>query len=220
MTELPHSKVVAALRARLARADEPLPGLKAQLTLSPPFRGDPEGLKEIASGCRRAAVLILLYPLEDGRSGLVLTLRQRALQAHSGQISLPGGSIDEGETAVEAALREAFEEVGVPQDQPEVLGALTELYIPPSHFCVTPVVAALDTRPALRRQPDEVAALIEAPLAILLDPATRVEAERRIGGNMVLVPYYAVDGYEVWGATAMILAELTALLAPLMESRH
>jgi 8-oxo-dGTP pyrophosphatase MutT (NUDIX family) len=208
-----HTDVVATLRARLA-GGAALPGLEAQLTMSPPYRGDPADLVEISLGCREAAVLILLFPLADGRPGLVLTLRQRALQAHSGQVSLPGGGLERGETAVEAALREAFEEVGVPRDEPQVLGELTELYIPPSHFCVTPVVASLDRQPGFAPQAEEVATIIVTPLATLFDPACRREAERSIHGTLVPVPYYAVEGFEVWGATAMILAELAALLAP------
>jgi 8-oxo-dGTP pyrophosphatase MutT (NUDIX family) len=209
----PHDDLIGGLRARLA---EPLPGLPAQLAMSPEQRGAPEQWEEAARRARRAAVLTLLYPLaETGESGLVLTLRQRALKAHSGQVSLPGGRIDPGETPVGAALREGWEEVGVPPEAPQILGPLTDLYIPPSDYTVTPVLAALPERPAFRRQHAEVAALIEVPVAALLDPALRREATWRLGGADVRVPFFALGGYEVWGATAMMLAELAALLEEL-----
>jgi 8-oxo-dGTP pyrophosphatase MutT (NUDIX family) len=206
----PLDALATQLRARLA---EPLPGLEAQLAMAPPLRGnDEEELRERARDCRRAGVLILLYPLAGGEPGFVLTLRQRALQVHSGQVSLPGGAIREGESAREAALREAHEEVGVPPEMPDVLGELTELYIPPSHFCVTPTVAASRERPEFARQRSEVAAIIEAPLADLLDPECRKTARWRLRGEDTDVPYFALCGYEVWGATAMMLAELAAVL--------
>jgi len=208
----PHDALVDWLRDRIAG---PLPGLPAQLAMAPEHRGDPQQWEEAARRARRAAVLTLLYPLADRQSGLVLTLRQRALKAHSGQVSLPGGRIDPGETPVEAALREGHEEVGVPAGAPAVLGALTDLYIPPSDYTVTPVLAALPERPALRRQQAEVAALIEIPLAALVDSSLRREATWRLGGADVRVPFYALAGYEVWGATAMMLAELAALLEEL-----
>jgi 8-oxo-dGTP pyrophosphatase MutT (NUDIX family) len=200
----PHADLVARLEQRMAR---PLPGLDAQLTMAPSFRGDPAALVATSEGCRRAAVLVLLYPLAGG-TGFVLTLRQKALKAHSGQVSFPGGRIDEGETAEEAALREGEEEVGVAAGLPRVLGLLTELYIPPSHFCVSPVVAALEEAVAFHRQREEVATIIEVPLSVLLNPETRTSAVRRLHGQDAEVPYYAISGYEVWGATAMMLAEL------------
>lgn len=204
----PHDVLVARLRERLGL---PLPGLTAQLTMSPEMRGDPAQWEEAAARARRAAVLVLLYPLE-GETGLILTLRHHALKAHSGQVSLPGGGLDAGETPLEAALREGWEEVGVPAEAPEVLGILTDLYIPPSDFTVTPVVAALEERPPFRHQPAEVAALIEVPLAMLLDPGVREQAVWRLRGADVQVPFFALNGYEVWGATAMMLAELAVVL--------
>jgi hypothetical protein len=101
----------------------------------------------------------------------------------------------------------------VPPEDVEVLGQLTELYIPPSHFCVTPVLAAADFRPRFVRRADEVAAVIEAPLGVILDPARRTSAVWHLHGRDVPVPYFQIGGHEVWGATAMMLAELAAVLA-------
>lgn len=208
MTLPPHGELIGGLRARLAT---PLPGLAAQLSMAPEQRGDPEQWNEAMRRARRAAVLVLLYPLE-GATGFVLTLRQKALKAHSGQVSLPGGRIDPGETPTQAALREGWEEVGVPPDAPDVLGALTDLYIPPSDFTVTPIVAALPERPDFRHQRAEVAVVIEVPLPLLLDADLRTEAVWSLHGRNVRVPYFELEGYEVWGATAMMLAEFAAVV--------
>ncbi len=204
----PHPALAEALRERLAG---PLPGLPAQLTMCPPQRGAPEQWDEAQRRARRAAVLALLYPL-GGTTAVVLTQRHADLRAHSGQISFPGGSIEEGETPVEAALREGWEEVGVPADAPEVLGTLTDLYIPPSDFTVTPVIASINKRLAFRAQEEEVDAIIEVPLPALLDPGSRTSALRTFGRREIEIPYFAFDGYEIWGATAMMLAELLAVV--------
>lgn len=199
--------LVERLRARLAG---PLPGLAAQLAMAPPTRGDPARWVEAMARARRAAVLLLLYPL-DGTPAFVLTLRHAGLKVHAGQVALPGGRVDPGESPVEAALREGWEEVGVPRDTPQVLGTLTDLYIPPSDFTVTPVVASAPHRPPFRARAEEVEALIEVPLPALLDPASRRRATWQLHGADVEVPYFDLAGHTVWGATAMILAELAVL---------
>ena len=144
----------------------------------------------------------------------MLTVRQPTLRAHSGQVSLPGGALDAGETPEDGARREAREEVGV--DVPDVLGRLTPLYVPPSGFSVWPVVAALAARPAFRPQEAEGAAVVEAPVALFVDPAARRRSPRALHGNpdaaVFDVPFFAVGGHEVWGATAMMLAEFAAVV--------
>jgi len=113
------------------------------------------------------------------------------------------------------ALREAYEEVGAPPDQVRVLGRLTTLYVVPSNYVVVPVVGWIDHRPAFRTDPYEVARLLEVPLALLLDPANRREDEWQLRNRRALVPYFSLDGQTVWGATAMILSELLAVVAGL-----
>jgi 8-oxo-dGTP pyrophosphatase MutT (NUDIX family) len=205
-----HLALVERLPARLAG---PLPGQAAHLHMAPLRREeDPAMLSVEGKDARLAATLVLLYPLDDGASALVLTARHPGLRDHSGQISLPGGRIEAGETPEEAALREGWEEVGVDPAAPRVLGRLSPLYIPPSGFAVTPVVAAMERRPPFTPHEAEVAALIEVPLVRLLDPATRRLAERLVRGGTFEVPHFALGEYEVWGATAMMLAELIAVV--------
>jgi 8-oxo-dGTP pyrophosphatase MutT (NUDIX family) len=218
----PHPALVERLAARLAEPlAEPLPGQAAHLHMAPLRREeDPAMLSVEGKNARLAATLVLLYPLaDDDTSALVLTARQPGLRDHSGQISLPGGRIEAGETPEEAALREGWEEVGVDPAAPRLLGRLSPLYIPPSGFAVTPVVAAMDGRPPFTPHEGEVAALIELPLEKLLDPATRRTAERLVRSGWFEVPHFALDGeHEVWGATAMMLAELVAIVRSLEPS--
>lgn len=208
----PHALLASLLRRRLAR---PLPGHAAHREMAPfPARADLRAISAEHNTGRPAATLVLLFPEASGEgTSLVLTLRQPTLRAHSGQIALPGGSLDEGETPEDAARREAWEEVGVPREAPRVLGRLTPLYIPPSGFTVWPIVASLDVRPAFTPHEAEVAALIEVPLAHLLAPEARQQAPRTLAqGVRYEVPFFALGGHEVWGATAMMLAEFSAVV--------
>ena len=196
------------LRAALSR---PLPGLPAQLRMSPQPRPGSDRILDPNLDCRRAGVLVLIYPCGD-EPCLVLTRRTDAVDNHRGQISFPGGSLDPGEDIVAAALREGWEELAIDPARLEVIGALSPLYIPPSGFCIYPTVAYAAERPDFIPNPDEVAEIIEAPLAHLLSPDTRQEEVWEIRGAPVRVPFYAVGHHKVWGATAMVLCELLALL--------
>jgi 8-oxo-dGTP pyrophosphatase MutT (NUDIX family) len=200
--------LIQRLRAALAR---PLPGLPAQLGMSPQPRPGTERILDPFLDCRKAAVLVLFYPCANDLC-LVLTRRTDSLPAHSGQISFPGGGIDPGEDAIAAAKREAWEELEVNPARLEVLGQLSPLYIPPSGFCIYPVVAYTPTQPAFVPSSAEVAEVLEVSVDHLAAPRTRCEEVRPIRGMDVRVPYYAVGEYKVWGATAMVLCELLALL--------
>lgn len=203
------------LRDVLAR---PLPGLAAQLLMAPTPRvgWDPA---VIPAGLRDAAALILVYPFEQGW-GMPLTVRAASLRSHTGQVSLPGGRVDEGESLEHAALREACEEIGVRSADVRVLGRLTPLHIPVSRHMLYPFVGLTERRPLFTAQEQEVARILELPLTTLVDPriiARRAWSRQVNGTNTTVdVPYFAVDGEQVWGATGMILAEFRALLEQLM----
>ncbi len=161
---------------------------------------------------REAAALLLLYP-SAGELWLPLTVRSARLTTHKGEVSLPGGGADpEDDGPTQTALREAWEELGILPANVEVLGALTPFYIAPSNNRLTPIVGLSVGEPELRPDPDEVEAAFSVPLAALLDPATVHEEiwERR--GVRMRVPFFALEGYKVWGATALLLSELVARL--------
>jgi 8-oxo-dGTP pyrophosphatase MutT (NUDIX family) len=143
----------------------------------------------------------------------VLTLRSKRLRDHAGQVSLPGGALDDGEGVFECAAREAGEELAVPAGELVHLGQLTPLYIPPSDFCLSPVVAAITHRPCFDPQGSEVDEVIEVPVSRLISSGARRVETWDIGGERRLVPYYDVGRHKVWGATAMVLCELAAAVA-------
>jgi len=168
-----------------------------------------------SSSARPAAVLVLLFPGDDGEARLVLTERTDRGGHHGGEVSFPGGRAEpEDDDIAATALREAAEEVGLDPSAcgARVLGTLTTQWIPVSNFTVTPVVAVASRRPLMRRQPTEVAAILEVPVAAFLPGAPLVAVEREIRGYALRYSAYPVDGLAVWGMTARVLGGLGAWL--------
>ena len=166
---------------------------------------------------RQSGVLVLIYPHQD-ELYLPLIVRPTYDGAHSGQVAFPGGGCEEGDANLTAtALREAQEELGIAVGDVQVLGELSQLYIRPSNYQVTPTVARLAYRPAFTPDVREVARLLEVPLASFMDPA-HVRRERwQLQERTALVPFFAIQGQTIWGATAMILSELLAVVRSCRE---
>jgi 8-oxo-dGTP pyrophosphatase MutT (NUDIX family) len=200
----------AFLRDRLAR---PLPGADAQLRFSP--RPTRKGWRpdQQPAGARLASALLLLYPGDDDVQ-LPLTMRRHDLPQHAGQISLPGGRIDPGEAPLDAALREAHEEIGVPPESVRILGALSSLWVVVSNHLLFPFVGITEARPDFRPAPDEVAEILEVPLADLRDPARLGWSRHAREGIVVDYPHFNFQGHQTWGATAMVLGEFGSLFDP------
>ncbi len=209
MTRTALAALEAFLRERLIH---PLPGVDAHLRLAPKPKRPGWRPGVIPENARRAAALILLYPDVDGRVCLPLTVRHKTLPHHPGQISLPGGRINAGEAPLAAALREAREEIGIDPETVRITGALTPFFVLVSNFVIEPFVGISDTRPDFQLDAREVETLIEVPLDELRDPSCVKWGQRTREGFLVDFPYFDVAGQHVWGATAMILAELIASL--------
>ena len=177
----------------------------------PPRKGwTPEA---VPGDARQAAALSLLYPGPGDDILLPLTVRRDDLPHHPGQVSLPGGGLDPGEPADQAALRETHEEIGVDPASVRIIGALSTLWVIVSGFVVQPFVGIADTRPDFDLAPREVAALVEAPIRQLLDPS-RLGWQKVVVRDGILIdyPYFDLAGHRVWGATAMMLGEFACLL--------
>jgi 8-oxo-dGTP pyrophosphatase MutT (NUDIX family) len=186
-----------------------LPGAAAHALMAPrPRRNWPPGFS--IDRIRHAAGLLLLFPL-DGQPHLVLTVRAATLDRHGGQVSLPGGVIEAGETSEEAALREAREEVGL-STIVKRLGVLSPIDIPVSGFRLHPVVAAIPSPPVLQPAAGEVARIVEPPLAQLMDPDRIAWRTVTRETGTLEFPVFLAAGVEIWGATAMVLAELLSIL--------
>lgn len=193
-------------------------GLIAQRKMSPRPRGT--GKLTIPENARLSSVLALLY-CHTEELHLIFTRRRDDLSTHAGQISFPGGKHDPPESLCDTALRETYEELGIPSQEIVVLGELTPLYIPPSGFKVHPFVGwyANGNSPRFTPNENEVAEIIQAPLDELFDPTIRHEESWQLRGYKVQVPFFDIQGHKVWGATAMMLSELLERLRLTLKTR-
>ncbi len=190
-----------------------LGGLNAQFKLAPELRLKYDADKIKANNPRKAAVLALFYPNENEETTFILTERASYKGTHSAQISFPGGKLDKIDNNLEeTALREAFEEVGVLSNNVEVIRELTDVYIPPSNFLATPFIGFIEEKPVFVTN-YEVETTIEVLLDDLLNESslTTVNLTTSYMRNAD-VPCFKLNGYIVWGATAMMLSEIKELL--------
>ena len=192
------------------RLQAPLPGPAAQWRFAPrPARKgwDPGQQPDTA---RRAAALILIYPGEHGPT-IPLTLRRHDLPDHAGQVSLPGGRLDPGESPAAGALREAHEEIGIDPSSVRLVGPMSSLWVVVSNHLLYPVIGVVDHRPHFTLAERKVETLIEAPVATFTNPRCLASHQLTSAGYVIDYQCFTVDGHHVWGATGMVLGEFAAL---------
>jgi len=191
----------------------PLPGPEAHRLMMPEGSEKSRFDEARMAKARLSSVLILLYE-KDGEVCIPLTQRHVYDGTHSGQISFPGGKWEQGDIdLIHTAKREAREEIGVTESDVKIIGQLSDLFIPPSNFRVSPFVSYVDKRPKFVLDAYEVKELIEVPVSHLLKASTVKETVIEFSSGFKLqTPYFDVDGRIVWGATAMMLSELKSIL--------
>lgn len=198
------------------RLSGPLPGQAAQLKMTFAWRAEQLLLNpNPPADARVACVMLLLWPNASDWHTVLIQRTQNPNDRHSGQVSFPGGRHEAGDENLSyTALREAQEEVGVRPEQIELLGRLTELYIPVSNFVVHPFVGVLTEQPSFLPQPGEVEKIMTPPIRHFQEEQNKSTRELVVGTGALLkdVPCYVVEEKAVWGATAMILSEFLELI--------
>lgn len=189
-------------------------GASLQWRMAPFHRPRPDDLLKAYPDARLAAVLALLLPHPDDGDVSVLLMERSAgpSDVHAGQISFPGGSREPGEDLYQTALRETFEEVGVLPSSVSHIAGLTPLYIPPSNFLVHPFLAYSEKTPDFVISTKEVNRLFHVHLRSFIDQNNiLIETFPARSGSLVTAPCFKIDGHRIWGATAMMLSELSEL---------
>ncbi|WBX74685.1 CoA pyrophosphatase [Tenacibaculum pacificus] len=193
--------------------NKPLGGLASQLKLAPKLRTQFSQKLIESKNPKKAAILALFYPDDDNNTRFLLTLRASYKGKHSAQVSFPGGKIAEKDSNLkETALRETFEEVGVFSDDIKIIRKISDSYIPPSNFLVTPFIGLTHQKPSFKKN-YEVDTLIEVLISDLLNDRNLTSKEMETSYmKKVAVPCFKLNDYIVWGATAMMLSEIKDLL--------
>ena len=190
-----------------------LPGKVAHVKMAPQPLDIRRFTTAFSEPPKKSGVLLLFYP-DQGEVYFPLIKRPQYPGVHSGQVGFPGGKMEPSDPDILfTALREAEEEIGINASKVEVLGRLTDLYIPTSNFLVSPVVGFIQEKPSFVPEQREVARIIATEVISLFHPEVRKQTKLAVGGGMYLdTPYFEVEEEVVWGATAMILSEFIQVL--------
>jgi len=191
-----------------------LPGNIAHLRMAPAHRNNLLTLSNGPEFARKSSVLILLSPDDNGDACTTFIRRVEYDGVHSGQTAFPGGKYEDIDISlVETALREAEEEVGLKRESVSIIGQLSDLFVPPSNFIISPVLAKCPFRPDFKPDGYEAAEVFTVPLKHFLNPEFTGEYDIPYrNGQTIRVPGYYYKNHLIWGATAMILNELLQLM--------
>ncbi|WP_242132073.1 NUDIX hydrolase [Aestuariivivens marinum] len=193
----------------------PLPAESSHFKMVPPFRRELLKLQsEAIKQAKHAGVVALFYPNKEEQTKFVLILRNTYNGVHSAQIGFPGGKLEPQDKSLQhAAIRETFEEIGVPMHEIKILRELSQVYIPPSNFYVFPFLGIVYHPPVFKKQEDEVKAVIEVDLQDFLDNNMLITRKVKTSYSVAVeVPAFLLNGHVVWGATAMMLSEIKDLI--------
>lgn len=197
-----------------------LPAIDAHVKMAPLERIISKPNSADSQSTRTAAVLMLCYP-KNGKTHLVLIVRNEYKGVHSAQIAFPGGKYEEEDLDFSVtALRETYEEIGIHPSQVEIIKPYTQVYIPPSNFVVHPFFGLCRDEIRFIPDPSEVAQIIELPISTLLNDSIVVETEIPTSeSTSIVLPAFKIENHIVWGATAMMLSELKEVLKVTLEAK-
>jgi 8-oxo-dGTP pyrophosphatase MutT (NUDIX family) len=187
-----------------------LPGLSEQLTMAPAIRK--QLLEKPIINPKKAAVICLFYEGIDGETCFYLIRRASYPGVHSNQVGFPGGQIDTSDqTPWDAAKRELWEELGISPQQVVRIREITPLYIPPSHFWVDCFLAYITGQAELNIDQNEVKEVIPVSLAEFIN--VKKSITNQVESKGAETPIYILSANTVWGATAMMLAEIKSIIS-------
>jgi 8-oxo-dGTP pyrophosphatase MutT (NUDIX family) len=194
---------------------KPLLGITSHLKMAPPTRkAELEAAKEAVPFAKKSAVMILLFH-EGEKLKVVFIRRSFYVGIHAGQMAFPGGRYEDSDVTVkETAFREIEEEIGITRDKIELLGRISDIYVPPSNFLISVFVGYLSKKPVYNPDEREVAEVIEVDFDEFLKPENIAVKDFHVpsANHAVTAPYYQTTHCDIWGASAMVVSELVDIL--------
>ncbi len=199
-----------------ALLSKPLPGLQSHLKMAPPTRkAELEAAIEAMPFAKKSAVMILLFH-ENEKLKVVFIRRSFYVGIHAGQMAFPGGRFEESDKTVEeTAFREIEEEIGITRNKIELLGRISDIYVPPSNFLISVFVGYLAAKPVYKPDEREVAEIIEVDFDEFLKPENKTVKSFHVpsANHSVTAPCYQTPQCDIWGASAMVMSELVDILS-------
>jgi 8-oxo-dGTP pyrophosphatase MutT (NUDIX family) len=190
---------------------QPLPGEISHIKMLPASRKLKAEIQELENA-KHSGVMLLLFTSENELHALLIK-RTEHMKHHAGQVAMPGGRVEPGETALESALRETWEEIGIDSTSIKILGVLSDLYVQVSRFLIHPFVGWIEDINALKINKNEVEKIIAFPLKTMFQEIDETNIETVTG--TIKVPCFKFENEIIWGATSMILMEFCDLIQPL-----